>query len=120
MLTNNIHAHIRHTNKTKTPVGVIERSLEEDVSVTLRLDVTSGSLGSGTPLGVAKQPGTELHIQVLDSGRGKQDKGLKRGGLNECTIWGCLSIIMVHDAMAHTDDLAGITLTKCRILLCAS
>lgn len=120
MLINNIHAHIRHTNKTKTPVGIIDGSLEEDVSVTLRLDLTSGSLGSGTPLDVAKQPGTELHIQVLDSGRGKQDKGLKRGGLNECTIWGCLSIIMVHDAMAHTDDWDGITLAKCRILFCAS
>lgn len=81
------YTYISATNKNKTPVGIIDRSLEEDVSVTLRLDLTSGSLGSGTPLDVAKQPGTELHIQVLDSGRGKQDKGLKRGGLNECTIW---------------------------------
>ncbi|KAL1257952.1 hypothetical protein QQF64_011196 [Cirrhinus molitorella] len=112
--------HISAANKTKTPVGIIDRSLEEDVSVTLRLDLTSGSLGSGTPLDVAKQPGTELHIQVLDSGRGKQDKGLKRGGLNERTMWGCLSIIMVHDAMARTDDWDGITLAKCRILLCSS
>lgn len=81
MLINNIHAHIRHTNKTKTPVGIIDRSLEEDVSVTLRLDLTSGSLVSGTPLDVAKQPGTELHIQVLPGLReGKAGQRIKERG----------------------------------------